>query len=67
MEQYGDSLKVSGIGLGKTRANAAINYREMYNQMMAARNGGAKPKMPPIFNNGFAASNGVQKASTDFN
>lgn len=59
--------KISGVTFNTASRTGAIDFREEYNKMMANITGKQQKKMPPIFGNGFAASNGVNKAATDFN
>ena len=65
MAQYDENTKISGVSLGSSPRSNAIDYRKQYNEMMAKLNISHKPKNS-VFD-GFAASNGVQKASTNFN
>ena len=65
MAQYDDDKIVSGVSFGTTSRSNAVDYRKKYNDMMAKLNISTKPKNS-VFE-GFAASNGVQKASTNFN
>ena len=65
MAQYDDNSRISGVSLGTASRTNAIDYRKQYNDMMAKLNLSQKPKNS-VFD-GFAASNSVQKACTDFN
>ncbi len=57
---------ISEVKLNASARTGAVDFREEYNKMLANISV-PKKKMPPIFGDGFAATNSVNKASTDFN